>query len=46
MSFPKGVGDLADELRVSLEFYGAQEGAPPIDKIVVNVLFLGGADRF
>ena len=31
----EGVSRLADELRVSLEFYGAQEEAPPIDEIVV-----------
>ena len=31
----EGASRLADELRVSLEFYGAQEGAPPGDKIVV-----------
>ncbi len=30
----EGASRLADELRVSLEFYGTQEGAPPIDKIV------------
>ncbi len=30
----EGASRLADELRVSLEFYGAQEGAPPIDRIV------------
>ena len=30
----EGASRLADELRVSLEFYGAQEGAPSIDRIV------------
>lgn len=31
----EGASRLADELRVSLEYYGAQEGAPPIDSIVL-----------
>jgi type IV pilus assembly protein PilM len=31
----EGASRLADELRVSMEFYGAQEGAPPIDEIVL-----------
>jgi type IV pilus assembly protein PilM len=30
-----GASKLVDELRVSLEFYGAQEGAPQIDQVVV-----------
>ena len=34
MALHEGASRLADELRVSLEFYGAQEGAPPIDRIV------------
>lgn len=31
----KGASKLADELRLSLEFYGAQEGAPAVERIVV-----------
>lgn len=31
----EGATKLADELRVALEYYGAQEGAPPIDRIVL-----------
>jgi type IV pilus assembly protein PilM len=31
----EGSAKLADELRLSLEFYGAQEGAPPVERIVV-----------
>lgn len=30
-----GITKLADELRLSLEFYGAQEGVPPVNRIVV-----------
>ncbi len=30
-----GASKLVDELRVSLEFYGAQEGAPAIERVVV-----------
>jgi type IV pilus assembly protein PilM len=30
----EGVGSLADELRLSLDYYGAQEGALPVDRIV------------
>ena len=31
----EGASKLADELRLSLEFYGAQEGVPPVERIVV-----------
>jgi type IV pilus assembly protein PilM len=31
----EGATKLADELRLSLEFYGAQEGVPPVQRIVV-----------
>jgi type IV pilus assembly protein PilM len=31
----EGASKLVDELRVSLEFYSAQEGAPPIERVVV-----------
>jgi type IV pilus assembly protein PilM len=31
----EGVARLADELRLSLEYYGAQEGAPAVERIVV-----------
>jgi type IV pilus assembly protein PilM len=31
----EGAAKLADELRLSLEFYGAQEGAPAVERIVV-----------
>jgi type IV pilus assembly protein PilM len=31
----KGVSKLIDELRVSLDYYGAQEGVPPIDQVIV-----------
>jgi type IV pilus assembly protein PilM len=31
----EGASKLADELRLSLEFYGAQEGVPPVQRIVV-----------
>ena len=30
-----GASKLVDELRVSLDYYGAQEGAPPIDRVIV-----------
>jgi type IV pilus assembly protein PilM len=30
-----GAAKLADELRLSLDFYGAQEGVPPVQRIVV-----------
>ena len=30
-----GASKLVDELRVSMEFYGAQEGAPAIEQVVV-----------
>jgi type IV pilus assembly protein PilM len=30
-----GAGSLVDELRMSLDFYGAQEGAVPVEKIVL-----------
>jgi type IV pilus assembly protein PilM len=32
----EGASKLADELRLSLEFHGAQEGAPPVERIVVT----------
>ncbi|MBA2545473.1 MAG: type IV pilus assembly protein PilM [Solirubrobacterales bacterium] len=31
----EGASTLADELRVSLDFYGAQEGMPPIERVVL-----------
>jgi type IV pilus assembly protein PilM len=31
----EGASRLVDELRVSLEFYGAQEGAPPVERVVI-----------
>ncbi len=31
----EGSSRLADELRLSLEFYGAQEGVPPVESIVI-----------
>jgi type IV pilus assembly protein PilM len=31
----EGASKLADELRLSLEFYGTQEGVPPVERIVV-----------
>ena len=31
----EGASKLVDELRVSLEFYGAQDGAPPIEELVL-----------
>jgi type IV pilus assembly protein PilM len=31
----EGASKLGDELRLSLEFYGAQEGVPPVERIVV-----------
>ena len=31
----EGAAKLADELRLTLEFYGAQEGVPPVQRIVV-----------
>ncbi len=31
----EGAAKLADELRLSLEFYGAQEGVPPVERVVV-----------
>jgi type IV pilus assembly protein PilM len=31
----EGASKLADELRLSLEFYGAQEGAPAVERIIV-----------
>lgn len=31
----EGASTLVDELRVSLDFYGAQEGTPPIDRVVL-----------
>jgi type IV pilus assembly protein PilM len=31
----EGSSKLADELRLSLEFYGAQEGVPPVERIFV-----------
>ena len=34
-SLEQGSSKLADELRLSLEFYGAQEGAPAVERIVV-----------
>jgi type IV pilus assembly protein PilM len=30
-----GLGDMVDELRLSLDYYGAQEGALPVDRIVL-----------
>lgn len=35
LALTEGASRLADELRVSLEFYAAQEGAPPIDTVVL-----------
>jgi type IV pilus assembly protein PilM len=32
----EGASKLADELRLSLDFYGAQEGVPPVERIVVT----------
>jgi type IV pilus assembly protein PilM len=31
----EGTSKLVDELRVSLDYYGAQEGVPPIDQVIV-----------
>jgi type IV pilus assembly protein PilM len=31
----EGVSKLIDELRVSLDYYGAQEGVPPIEQVIV-----------
>jgi len=31
----QGVGSLIDEMRLSLDYYGAQEGAPPVERIVL-----------
>lgn len=31
----QGLGSLVDELRLSLDYYGAQEGAVPVDRIVL-----------
>jgi type IV pilus assembly protein PilM len=31
----EGVGSLVDELRLSLDYYGAQEGAVPVERIVL-----------
>jgi type IV pilus assembly protein PilM len=31
----EGTSKLIDELRVSLDYYGAQEGVPPIDQVIV-----------
>jgi type IV pilus assembly protein PilM len=31
----EGASKLADELRLSLDFYGAQEGVPPVQRVVV-----------
>ena len=31
----EGASKLADELRLSLEFYAAQEGVPPVERIVI-----------
>lgn len=31
----EGASKLVDELRLSLDFYGAQEGVPPIERVVV-----------
>jgi type IV pilus assembly protein PilM len=31
----EGVGSLVDELRLSLDYYGAQEAAPPVERIVL-----------
>jgi type IV pilus assembly protein PilM len=31
----QGVGSLADDVRLSLEYYGAQEGAIPVERIVL-----------
>jgi type IV pilus assembly protein PilM len=30
-----GASKLADEIRLSLEFYGAQEGVPPVERVVI-----------
>jgi type IV pilus assembly protein PilM len=32
----EGASKLADELRLSLEFYGAQEGVQPVERVVVS----------
>jgi len=32
----EGVGTLVDELRLSLDYYGAQEGAQPVERVVVG----------
>jgi type IV pilus assembly protein PilM len=31
----EGAGKLVDELRMSLDYYGAQEGVPPIERVVI-----------
>ncbi len=31
----RGAGKLSDELRMSMEFYGAQEGVTPVERVVV-----------
>lgn len=31
----EGASKLVDELRVSIDFYGAQEGVPPVERIVI-----------
>lgn len=31
----EGISKLIDELRISLDYYGAQEGVPPIDQVIV-----------
>jgi type IV pilus assembly protein PilM len=31
----EGTSKLIDELRVSLDYYGAQEGVPPIDQVII-----------
>jgi Tfp pilus assembly PilM family ATPase len=31
----EGVGSLVDELRLSLDYYGAQEGAVPVERVVL-----------
>ena len=35
MALEGGVASLVDELRLSLDYYGAQEGAVPVDRIVL-----------
>ena len=44
----RGAGKLSDELRMSMEFYGAQEGVTPVERVVVcgaGTTIPGLADR-